>query len=56
MLHSRLGMSPVLVISREGRPQGAVRAGLRHAGIDAQGLESIDDWGRTMAALHNEAA
>jgi len=50
MLYSRLGMSAVLVISREWGLRGAVRAELRHAGIDARGLESVDDLGRTIAA------
>jgi len=43
-------MSAVLVISREWGLRGAVRAELRHAGIDARGLESVDDLGRTIAA------
>lgn len=50
MLYSRLGMSPVLVISREWGLRGAVRAELRHAGIDARGLESVGDLGWTIAA------
>lgn len=50
MLYSFAGMPPVFVISRDWDLRGAVRAELRQAGIDARGMETVDDLGAAIAA------
>jgi DNA-binding response OmpR family regulator len=42
-------MPVVLIVSSEWDLRGAVRAELRQAGIDALGLETIDDMGQMIA-------
>jgi hypothetical protein len=50
MLYSFVGMPPVFVVSRDWDLRGAVRAELRHAGVDARGMETVDDLGVAIAA------
>ena len=49
MLYSASKMPVVFIVSREWGLRGAVRAELREAGIEALGLETIDDMAQMIA-------
>src|SRR5262249_58954692 len=49
-------MPIVFVISKDWTLRALVRAELRHAGIEALGMESVDDAGRAIAEGHAPSA
>lgn len=56
MLYFRRGMPVVFVIARDWTLRTAVRAELREGGVEALGMESADDAGRSLAAGQLPAA
>jgi DNA-binding response OmpR family regulator len=49
MLYSATGMPVVFIVSGDWDLRGAVRAELREAGIEALGLETVEDMARVIA-------
>src|SRR5579863_9457727 len=49
MLYSRTKMPVVFIVSSEWDLRGAVRAELREAGVEALGMESVEDMARVIA-------
>ena len=49
MLYSASEMPAVFIVSRDWDLRGAVRAELREAGIEAMGLETVEDMARVIA-------